>query len=113
MHQTIHKGAVAPYALQIIFESEDPTFDLTSATAATFKVMRDAQREDVDTESWPATLSGAQRIGNHSEVLVEHVYQAGDLPRTGVLQVYAEFVTPSGPMESAPFKVLVTSKFGE
>jgi len=110
MQLSIHKGAVAPYSLTVVLTSSDPGFDLSTATAASFKVLRPNVIEGSE-ETWAAAISNASRAGNDSEVQLTHEYAAEDTAKSGVLQLCAMVTTPDGTIVSDPFKLLINSKF--
>lgn len=108
MNQTIHRGAVAPYKLVVTARSSYSDIDLSTASAAVLKVLRESSSEP---EEWEATVSAPVVVEGGTQCTLTHEYEEGDVPKAGTLSVYAIVTCSAGQVQTHPFKLLVTQPF--
>ncbi len=85
-------GASAPCYFEMTVLSGG-TLDLSGVTAASFRVRYD----DGSEAEWPATVT--ERAAD--SVRVRHVFAPADLPRRGLLTLFAVLTLPAGQVQSA------------
>lgn len=85
--ESVHRGAVAPYALVYNLTSV-AGWDLSTATAGAFRVLR--CNGAVDT--WTAVLTDKTA----TTLTLTHTYVAGDLPDVEILRITPIVATTSG-----------------
>lgn len=103
---SIHQGAVGPYALRYTVTSNDPAFDLSTATAGSFSV----KRENGGVDTW----AGAVEPGATPSALtltLTRIFQSGDLPDLEILTVVPILATPSGSFYGEPKRLRVRPAF--
>lgn len=91
---TVYVGMLAPYALRFTGTPGTDAYDLSTVTAALFKV----KKPNGTIASWTATLSAQ----SSSSVLIAHAYQAGDLDQAGCYTYWVEATVPSGTINFGP-----------
>lgn len=89
--QRLVVGAEAPSFYELDIASAGG-IDLSAVTAAAFRV----RAADGTESTWTATV--VER--DPARVRVRHVFAPGDLPRAGLLTVYAVLTLPSGSVRS-------------
>ena len=87
---TIHAGAVAPYAFRYTVTSADPSsIDLTAVTGGDFQIRRGSGVID----TWSASIIGTPTT---SELVLQHIFAAGDVPEPDCVLVRPRMSTPGG-----------------
>ncbi|MFZ5896796.1 MAG: hypothetical protein ACOY0T_37415 [Myxococcota bacterium] len=115
MSQCIHVGAVAPYSLIVKvenyrpFDSAEPYWALDSGVESAVFEVRNEQGKTVE---WPAELGDAAPTIGGSQIVVKHVFEAGDVPDIGTLYVRTRLThLVHGTIYSEPFKLMVIGAF--
>ncbi len=98
---TIHVGASAPYSIQWTVSSD--TIDLSSVSAAYFRVWRQDATSDSDYDEWEAQSVSA----TSTSCVAEYTYQAADLPERETIIVTVRMVTSTGDVFATPKHGLV------
>lgn len=101
----INANSVAPYALQMVVSQGlgQPTVDLTTVSAAVFKM----KRPDGSVVTWTATLSAASQ----TSLTLTYLYAAGDLVQLGQWTAVANMTVPGGTVKSDPMSFTVVDEF--
>jgi hypothetical protein len=82
-------GPVAPENLQVTITRGTEAVDLSTVTAVSLEVIR---KGSADRQTWATTIKS--KVAD--TIVVNHVFQQGDLARTGTYTVLGFLTIPSG-----------------
>lgn len=103
MTASVYAGAVAPEAYSLSVTPGTSGIDLSTVTAASFKVVKAGGTS----ATWTATRSNQTT----STLTLTYTFLSGDIDTPGVYAIYAALTIPSGTVRTQPKQLIVKGQY--
>lgn len=101
---TVYINAIAPEsAIVTVKRTQVSTFDFSDVTSAEFEV----SKPDRSLATWAAAI----REVTEKQIVIEHVFELGDVPSAGIYLLVSRLYVPAGVMRGSVVELPVTDPY--